>query len=188
MGHPGQSGILEPFEMNPAGAREETGAIAFAERVLILLDQGAFTSTYKYAVLLGLIDLCMERVTNTGVPPDTLTTRQLAEKIIELYWAHTTPYPRLATPNVLRQNTRGQAEILSSIQKFRNRIAHDPFAPIHRASTAPPERFKKLIQNVEWKLIEMPLPRLQTIGLAEDRFVYEISWDQNISEIGRAHV
>ena len=33
---------------------------AFGEKLLSLLDEGAFTATYKYAVLLGLIDLCME--------------------------------------------------------------------------------------------------------------------------------
>ena len=36
--------------------------IAFAERVLTLLDDGSFTATYKYAVLLGLTDLCLEGV------------------------------------------------------------------------------------------------------------------------------
>ena len=167
--------------MNPLQAHQETGPIAFAERVLTLLDQGAFTATYKYAVLLGIIDVCMERVTRTGVPPDTVTTRQLAEKIVELYWPQTIPYPRGNDTAVLRQNTRGQAEIVSLTQQFRSRIAHDPFAPLHRARIAAPDAFERLIRNVEWKLIEMPLPRLQTIGLGEDRFLYEISWDQDVS-------
>lgn len=47
----------------------ETGANAFAERVLTLLDEGSFTATYKYAVLLGLMDLCMERASAKGDPP-----------------------------------------------------------------------------------------------------------------------
>ena len=33
------------------------GPIAFAERLLSLLDEGRFTATYKFAVLLALIDL-----------------------------------------------------------------------------------------------------------------------------------
>jgi hypothetical protein len=33
----------------------ERGAIRFAEKVLALLDEGQFTATYKYAVLLGLL-------------------------------------------------------------------------------------------------------------------------------------
>ena len=35
---------------------EALDAIAFAEKVLALLDQGAFTSTYKFAVLLAIMD------------------------------------------------------------------------------------------------------------------------------------
>ena len=61
-------------------------AIAFAERVVALLDEGAFTATYKYAVLLGLLDVVMERTSATGEPPSVVTTRQLTEKVTELYW------------------------------------------------------------------------------------------------------
>jgi hypothetical protein len=52
--------------------------IAFAERVVALLDEGAFTATYKYAVLLGLLDVVLERTSATGEPPSVVTTRQLA--------------------------------------------------------------------------------------------------------------
>ena len=34
--------------------------LALAERILELLDQGRFTATYKYAVLLALLDLSLE--------------------------------------------------------------------------------------------------------------------------------
>jgi hypothetical protein len=39
---------------------DQRGAIAFAERVLELLDEGRYTATYKYPVLLALIDVCLE--------------------------------------------------------------------------------------------------------------------------------
>jgi hypothetical protein len=57
---------------------DERGAIAFAEKVLVLLEEGRFTATYEYAVLLGLLDLVIEQTERTGAPPDALTTRQLA--------------------------------------------------------------------------------------------------------------
>ena len=44
-------------------------AIAFAEKVLALLQEGAFTATYKYAVLIGLIDLSLEGYSAAGLPP-----------------------------------------------------------------------------------------------------------------------
>ena len=33
---------------------------------------------------------------------------------------------------------------------------------------------------MEWKLIEMPLPRLQTIGTSVDPFIYLINWERDI--------
>ena len=47
---------------------DERGAIAFDEKVLELLDEGRYTATYKYAVLLALMDLCLERTQASGTP------------------------------------------------------------------------------------------------------------------------
>jgi len=55
--------------------RDQGGAIGFAEKVLELLEDGRFTATYKYAVLLALMDVCLERTQASGAPPDTFTTR-----------------------------------------------------------------------------------------------------------------
>ena len=52
--------------------------------------------TYKYAVLLALIDVCLEHTQNSGAPPEMVTTRQLADKVVELYWPHSVPFAGLA--------------------------------------------------------------------------------------------
>jgi len=157
-----------------------TDAIALGERILQLLDQGSFTSTYKYAVLLGLLDLCLEETRPDGAPPSEFTTRQLAERVIELYWSHTRPYPDLPHgPEVLRQNRsrRGtQAEILRRIERFRLVRLGDPDLPLALARIRARGAFEQLLDFVEWKLIQMPLPRLQTIGGKPDPFLYEIAW------------
>ena len=49
--------------------------LALAERILELLDQGRFTATYKYAVLLALLDLCRENAARDGAAPDLATGR-----------------------------------------------------------------------------------------------------------------
>jgi hypothetical protein len=36
------------------------------------------------------------------------------------------------------------------------------------------------VREVEWKLAEMPLPKLQRVGDALDPFVYQIAWDDGI--------
>ncbi len=157
-------------------------AIRFGERVLALLDSGSFTATYKYAVLLALLDLCLEHAGRTGEPPSSLTTVQLAEKIIELYWPQTAPFALASEPVVLRQNTSGQAEIVSHILEFRRHHAPDPSCGLHRAVLAAPAAYRRLAAHVEWKLIEMPLPRLQQLGRDYDPFIYLIGWDSRITQ------
>ena len=85
--------------------------IRFAERLLALLEEGSFTATYKFAVLLGLMDLCLEHSNRFGEPAPMVTTRQLAEKVIDLYWSHTTPFES-HDGEVLRQNARRQLQTL----------------------------------------------------------------------------
>jgi hypothetical protein len=158
---------------------DELGAISFAEKILALLDQGRFTATYKYAVLLGLIDLCLEGVSRAGRAPQMVTTHQLAEKVVELYWPHTAPFPRSSTPRVLHQNRGGKAEILTLILAFRASVG-DSSMTLARARALAPEAWRTLLRDVEWKLVEMPLPRLQWFGVAEERFIYQIDWDRSV--------
>jgi hypothetical protein len=161
-------------------------ALRLAERLIQLLDRGGFTATYKYAVLVALMDLCMERTSATGLPPDMITTRQLAEKVIELYWLHCAPYD--SERGVLRQNggKRGtQAEIIKHIVQFRRRVRVDSAAslPLSRArAAADRDDYDKLVRVVEWKLIEMPLWRLQHIGQQEDRFLYDYRFPKEIKK------
>ncbi len=164
--------------MTPAAER---GAIGFAEKVLELLDEGRYTATYKYAVLLALIDLCLERTAADGAAPSSVTTRQIAEKIVELYWPHTVPFAGRARAVILKQNNLGQAEIISAILQFRGRHVGDATAPFWRSRHAAPKPYEALVREIEWKLIEMPLPRLQVMGLAPREFIYRIGWDRNVT-------
>ena len=45
-----------------------------------------------------------------------------------------------------------------------------------------PEAYEGLVRLVEWKLIEMPLPRLQIMGQSVRTFIYEIYWDQHVAK------
>lgn len=162
----------------------ETGAIGLAEKILTLLDQGRFTATYKYAVLLGLIDLCLEGTSCTGQPPEIVTTWQLAEKLIDLYWPHTVPYAPSSNIQVLLQNSgmaSSQAEIVATIERFRNQSRSGAWAPLNRVRLEHRREFNKLVDKVEWKLIEMPLPKLQRVGGREHHFLYEIGWSDDVS-------
>jgi len=153
--------------------------IRFAEKVIVLLDQGGFNATYKYAVLLGLMDLCFEKSARDGSPPEMVTTAELASKVVELYWHQTRKFGPLGGRAPL-QNRGGQAEILTMITRFREEHAPDPSATLFRAKLHARGRFEKLLKDVEWKLVEMPLPKLQRVGRELDSFIYEIAWDDDI--------
>ncbi|MFO0631137.1 MAG: HIT domain-containing protein [Polyangiales bacterium] len=150
---------------------------SFLEALLTLLDQAQLTSTYKLAVLLALVDLCLEHATEGGAAPSSVTTRQLAEKVLALYWPQTAPFGESAA--VLRQNAgspRG-ARVLRLIEAFRGRAAGDPTAPLARARATAPAAFDALLREVEWTMILMPLPRVQVLpGGEEHRFLYDIAW------------
>jgi hypothetical protein len=80
------------------------------DELVVADDKAVIFFTYKYAVLLGLTDACMEQVAANGAAPDMITTRQLAEKVLELYWPQTVPYAGLEGAAVLRQNSGGQED------------------------------------------------------------------------------
>jgi HNH endonuclease len=159
---------------------QEGGAIRFAERLLALLEEGRFSATYKYAVLLALMDLCLERTDEYGEPPRWIATEDIAERVIELYWPQTSQFAASADAMVLRQNSGGQAEIVAAILRFRGRTANDPSTPLSRARRADPVGWRRLVALVEWKLIEMPLPKLQRMGATDLPFLYRIGWDDRV--------
>lgn len=153
--------------------------LALAERIIALFAEGAFSATYKHALLLGLLDLCFEKTSRAGVPPTSVTTRELAEQVLQLYWPQCVPWE---DGRYLRQGggTGEQAEIVSRIISFRERLGRSDSQPLTAARRDDPKRFEALLDFVEWKLIEMPIPRLQVLGRQEQRFLYEYQWDAHV--------
>lgn len=169
-------------------------AFAVVERVVHLLEQGAQTATYKHAVLLGLIEVCQQSTGKGGVPPDVITTRQLAEAVVALYWSHTRPWPS-APSLVLRQNASARAEVGSStivgrVHAFRQRIDGETTVatPLVRAKVLAPERWEQLLDEVEWILVEMPLPKLQRVGGRDETWLYVLGFDDGAHRPSRAAV
>ena len=152
-----------------------SGGVALAEQLLTVLADGAFTATYKYAVLLALVDLCVEQSTRTGGAPTTVTTRQLAEKVVELYWPQVRAYDRLT----LRQNSGKQAGIVTRILQFQNQLG-EPGKAVARARHDAPDEFGSLVRDIEWTLVHMPLPKLQRVGSEQVPFLYRINWSDDI--------
>lgn len=88
--------------------------IAFLVKLQRLLDEGAFVASYKFALLLALADLCIERGDDSGAPLE-LSTSDIAEQYIEYYWRQAVPYPSPTETKVLQQNTGQQAKIVKAV-------------------------------------------------------------------------
>jgi len=72
----------------PPGDR---GQLDFLQQVQRIFDEGEFVATYKFALLIALVELAIERGDDTGAPLE-LDLDSIAEKFIEQYWPHAAPY------------------------------------------------------------------------------------------------
>lgn len=144
--------------------------LLFLTKLQRLFAEGDFTATYKFALLIVLADLAVELGTDNGDSLD-LTTREIGERFIQLYWHQTSPYVASqsdATPKVLIQNNGAQAAVVSAIESFRARtLCSSPLA----ASKHPEYAF--LRATVTQTVSAQPLTYLQNFAGGTDEFIYE---------------
>jgi hypothetical protein len=143
--------------------------LRFLRQLQRLLDEGLFTSTYKYALLHALADLCVEQ------EPDTdgslrLAVGDIAEKFIEYYWRQALPFgvgdeSRLQP---LLQNTDQQAAVINHIIKARSQAPGGSIAAL-RLNTLAWSRLRNRIAGV---IRLMPLWKLQTVSGEVPEFLY----------------
>lgn len=134
-----------------------------------LLEEGLFTSTYKFALLQALADLCVER----GTDPDDslrLPIAAIADKFIEYYWRQALPFHApagTASAATLLQNSDRQASIIRLIADSRARCDG-----MLQAARQDDERWRALLVEVARVIRVMPLWKLQTIGRQPCEFLY----------------
>ncbi len=142
--------------------------LQFLHKMQRLLDEGQFTSTYKFALLIALSDLSIEKGDGTGDSLE-LNSREIAEKFIQLYWRQVIPFPVLkGQSGVLFQNTGSQAAIINRITKDYSQIIGGFMSLMRNRS-----EYRKLVTSVASTVREHPLWRLQRIGNQVDDFLYE---------------
>ena len=175
MDHSRQGRLLEPQALSIAAPPSPPSAEAqleFLAKLQRLFAEGDFTATYKFALLIALSDLAVEWALDDGAAL-ALSNRQIADRFIQLYWRHSTPYgtgrPDVE-PGVLIQNIGAQAAVLRDIQNFR---ASSVATTLNQARNA--TAFQQLIGNVARTVSAQPLNFLQNFGGFTDPFLYERS-------------
>jgi hypothetical protein len=140
--------------------------VAFLRQLQRVLEEGSFVATYKYALLHTIADLCVTSGDDSGAPL-TLSTRQIAERFVELYWRQVLPFPAGEATDVLSQNTGRQAAIVLRVREARESYG----GSLSRLKNRPVE-WESLVRQVEQTVREMPLWRLQTVGEEQIEFLY----------------
>lgn len=135
-----------------------------------MFSEGDFAATYKFALMIALADLAVELGSDDGSEL-MLTTRQLADRFISLYWNHAIPYGTGRAGSeigVLIQNNGTQAAVISEIVSFRAMTRVNT----HNAGRFLPE-YRDLLGAVSRTVSAQPLSYLQNFGGGTDEFLYE---------------
>jgi hypothetical protein len=136
--------------------------LEFLTKLQRILSEGLFVASYKYALLLALAELSVEK----SPGPDgrlRIELDELAERFIILYWRQVAPF---RGKSMLAQNTGRQASIINKIASFKSSA---PTLTVARRSP----RWPRLVRDVGRLLDQMPLWRLQLVGNERLDFLYQ---------------
>jgi hypothetical protein len=163
MGNPSKGKIL--VNTNPPTPEQQ---IEFLVNIQRLLSEGSFVATYKYALLLALADLSIEKGQDDGSSL-TLTTSEIAEKIINYYWRQCLPFgsAQIAAPVLLKQNTGKTAAILGEVEEAASKF-QGSIDQLRKEA----RQWKSLVSSVKRTVEVMPLWRLQRVGNEVVDFLY----------------
>lgn len=153
--------------------------IDFLTKLQRLLGEGSFVSTYKYALLMALADLCLELGDDDDAPL-RIDTRRIGEKFIEYYWRQSAPFMPASevAGGVLRQNTGEAPKVIRLLEQQRSQFQ----GSLTGARQNLPS-WSKLVGQVTAQVRKMPLWKLQTVGREKLGFLYGPSADGKAIEL-----
>jgi hypothetical protein len=141
--------------------------LRFLQNLQRLLDEGVFVSTYKFALLLALADLAVEKG-NVGAAPLRLTVWEIAEKFVGYYWRQVIEYPgSTGGKEYLHFTTDGEAAIVRAVRESRSSF-NGSLASARRDG----ESWSSLVKAVGTTVRIMPLWKLQTVRGGVHDFLY----------------
>jgi hypothetical protein len=138
------------------------GELDFLTKLQRILNEGLFTASYKYALLLALAELSVEK----SIAPDgtlRIELDELADRFIALYWRQVAPF---GEADMLTQNTGRQASAITKIAALRDKAPTLASARAHA-------RWPALVKQIGRLLVDMPLWKLQRVGEERLDFLYE---------------
>jgi len=142
----------------------------FLKKIQRLFDEGDYSATYKYALLVSLTELAVEKGDDSGATL-TLTLNDIAEKFAELYWPQTAPYVSRQPDThrgILTQNLGKQAAVINHLIALRGGGAKT-FVGAKRHPD-----WGKQIGKIAGVVRNMPARYLQNMGGDTVNFLYDL--------------
>lgn len=157
--------------------------LAFAERILSLIETTHYTTTYKLATLLAILDLLAEHTDPIDGVPAELPGLEIGRRVVELYWPQSAPYATDGSAEaVLAQSSLN--DIPAKLATWRLSHGVDPGATVDDARAIDPVGWNELEEQLAATVVGMPLPKLQKFGegsaAVEDRFLYDFAWREEV--------
>jgi hypothetical protein len=149
--------------------------LLLGQRVVAILETGLRTATYKLALLMALIDHCIENMPERPDGGLRVPIPDLAHRVLEIYWPQVRPFDG----HELRQSTQPRARILAATSALRQA------AGVERANMSvdiarlhAPAAYASAIDEITLCLAQQPLHRLQKLpgSSTSDSFLYDDSF------------
>lgn len=149
--------------------------LEFLAKLQRIVSEGDFTATYKFALLIALTELAVERG-GDDCQSLLLPLEAIAEKFAELYWKQVVPYAANGSgAGILSQINGSQAAIPNRLAVFRaetgiNSIA---MARVHA-------QWPRVLAAIAATVRDKPLRHLQNVGRQTITFLYESGPDPRV--------
>ena len=141
--------------------------LVFLQHLQRLFQEGDFSATYKYALLLALAELAIECDCADGAPLEIPLLR-IAEKFAEFYWLQATPYVgERDVSGVLIQNKGKQAAVVRHLIGLRS------VGVATMAQARQHAKWGSMIRDIAKVVRDMPVRFLQNIPGGTILFLYD---------------
>ena len=143
--------------------------LEFLDFLQRLLDEGEFTATYKFALLMAIADISVEKGEDSAVSLE-ITAQEIAAKFIKYYQRQALPFVGLGSSSetaILHQNTGRQARVVSLVREAQENYEHGNSDGIDLSLRRP-----GLLGKVTATVVERPLWKLQVLRGGENNFFY----------------
>ena len=157
----------------PASPPSADSQLQFLHKIQRVLETGRFTSTYKFALLIALSNVCVEQGDETNAAL-TIDLADVAREFLLLYWPQAKPYLHLGSQLLQNSNKLKPAAILTMLRTEVGAGKSD-YTRLHTHAGEP----DRLVIAARDLIVRMPLGRLQNFetltdkSYSRDQFLYE---------------